>query len=214
MPKTQEPQSTADQYTIIRTDLFADQEALAKVLSDYHAQGLNVEEEIQKLILELPKRLSLIIETLANTGLRVSELIGIKKANINKIKSDLYNTYFDIIGKGNKHRSIFIENELLARIQTEFNGKEYLFETTQGKQFNRTYITRKLNEHSGKIINKNIHSHTLRHSFVTNEIKNGSPIDAISRQVGHSNVSFTLSKYSHNAFTAEMKKTKFKGKSL
>ena len=50
MPKTQEPQSTADQYTIIRTDLFADQEALAKVLSDYHAQGLNVEEEIQKLI--------------------------------------------------------------------------------------------------------------------------------------------------------------------
>ena len=195
---------------------------MKKVKNRYYTKNLNedysgkaiTEEEIQTLITELPKRLSIIIETLANTGLRVSELIGIEKSNIDKIKSDLYVTYFTIIGKGNKQRSIFIENELLKRIENEFKGNHFLFETIEGKPFNRTYITRKLNEHSGKLIGKNIHSHTLRHSFITNEIKNGSPIDAISRQAGHSNVSFTLSKYSHNTFNPEMKKTRFRGKAL
>ncbi|MCB1177629.1 MAG: tyrosine-type recombinase/integrase [Leptospiraceae bacterium] len=195
---------------------------LKKIKNRYYTKNLNSdyseksipENEIQVLIVKLPKRLSLIIETLANTGLRISELISIKKSNKDKLKSDLYVTYFDIIGKGNKQRKIFIENELLERIEKVFSGKTYLFETKEGKNYNRTYVTRKLSELSGKILNKNISSHTLRHSFVTNEIKNGTPIDAVSRQAGHSSIAFTLSKYSHNKFNPEMKKTKFKGKQI
>jgi integrase len=65
-----------------------------------------------------------------------------------------------------------------------------------------------------KPIGKNIHAHTFRHSFITLSIKNGVPIDAISRAVGHSSVSFTLSKYSHNTYTPEMVRLQFRGKKL
>jgi hypothetical protein len=45
MAKTQETQ-----YTILRTDLYEDQKALEAVLEDYKEKGLNVEEEVKKLI--------------------------------------------------------------------------------------------------------------------------------------------------------------------
>jgi hypothetical protein len=50
MAKTTTNTTPESKYTIIRTDLFADQEALKTVLEDYKAGGLNVEDEIQKLI--------------------------------------------------------------------------------------------------------------------------------------------------------------------
>jgi len=179
--------------------------------SDYSVKSID-EEDIQKLIDHCPVRLSIIIETLVTTGLRISELLSIRMGDEEKLMSDADVTFFSIVGKGNKYRRVFILNEILERIKSVFKGKNFLFESMYQNKMNPNYITREINKHSGKLIGKNIHAHTLRHSFITLSIKNGVPIDAISRAVGHASVSFTLSKYSHNVYTPEMAKILFKGK--
>ena len=179
--------------------------------ADYSIKSIEL-DEIQKLIDQTPERLSLIIELLSYTGLRISEALNLKHTDKDAISSNRDHIYFEVIGKGRKKRSTFISMELYARIVSCFNGKTYLFETIQGKPYRSTYITREISRLSGKIIGKNIHSHTLRHSWFTHEIRNGVPIDAVSRGGGHYSPAFTLSKYSHNQYTPELSKIKFKGK--
>lgn len=167
-------------------------------------------DDIQKLIENLPDRLSLIVETLAETGMRISELINLKYEDKDPEMSNIFDTYFWIIGKGNKKRPVFISNELLQRIQSTFQNSIYLFTTDKEKPYHRSTITRDLNKLSEKIIGKKIHAHTFRHSFITNEIDSGQPIDAVSKFVGHFSAGFTLDRYSHNTITKL--KTKYKGK--
>ncbi len=183
-----------------------------KTRTGYYSVKSIDENEIQKLIDNCPLRLSLIIEALVTTGLRISELLSIRVTDEEKLMRDKQVSYFSVIGKGNKYRKVFILNEILDRIKNTYRGKTYLFESILKNKMNPNYVTREINKHSGRLIGKNIHAHTLRHSFITLSIKNGVPIDAVSRAVGHASVSFTLSKYSHNVYTPEMAKILFKGK--
>jgi integrase len=212
---------SAEYLSRARDDLAERKKELKKIKNVFYTKNLNSnysvksidEDDIQKLIDNCPLRLSLIIEALVTTGLRISELLSIRVSDEEKLLSNEQVTYFSIIGKGNKYRKVFILNEILDRIKSTYRGKTYLFESVLKNKMNSNYVTREINKHSGKLIGKNIHAHTLRHSFITISIKNGVPIDAISRAVGHSSVSFTLSKYSHNVYTPEMAKILFKGKS-
>ncbi len=211
---------SAEYLSRAKDDLAERKKELKKIKNVFYTKNLNSnysvksidEDDIQKLIDNCPLRLSLIIEALVTTGLRISELLSIRVSDEEKLLSNEQVTYFSIIGKGNKYRKVFILNEILDRIKNTYRGKTYLFESLLKNKMNSNYVTREINKHSGKHIGKNIHAHTLRHSFITISIKNGVPIDAISRAVGHSSVSFTLSKYSHNVYTPEMAKILFKGK--
>ena len=168
-------------------------------------------EEIQAIILASPPRLALIIQALAETGLRVSELCGLKWSQENKLQSTKDHTFFKVMGKGRKLREVFFSNSLIEKIK-EYGSKKYLFETVAGKAYNRTYIARSLSNLSEKAIGRRIHPHTLRHSFVTNELRAGTPIDAISQFVGHADKGFTVRKYAHNTLTPSMKQVNYEGK--
>lgn len=171
--------------------------------SDYTTKAIN-EHEIKLLIDNCNPKLSIIIELLATTGLRISEALNLKYSDIDELNTTEEHIYFNIIGKGRKYRAIFIEVNLLNSIKEIFQSSTYLFITQSGKPFRSNYISREISRVSANIIGRNIHPHTLRHSFITISIANGIPLDALSKWSGHYSPAFTLSKYSHNKITPNM----------
>ena len=120
-------------------------------------------EEIDLLKETVNTRLSLIIETLFATGLRVSELVGIKVKTDIEVKDKI--AFITVKGKGSKERRVFIPEELLNRINS-FSGK-FLFENRNSKAIDRKQIWREINNVGYSVLNKDLHPHTFRHSFAT-----------------------------------------------
>ncbi len=142
------------------------------------------------------KRNHLIINMLWQTGARVSELLALTRQNI-----DFNNRLIKFItlkqrknnGKSHKkqmERVIPINPDLTTEIATfiaEFNPTERLFTITRVQVFN---ILRKLSKETG--IRKEIHPHTLRHSFAVHTLVQGVPLPVVSGLLGHSQISTTL----------------------
>ncbi len=145
----------------------------------------------------LGKRDSLILELLYDTGVRVGELVNIK---INDINFD--DKSIKILGKGNKERIV------LYGTYAEIALKEYLNngrnELLKGK--NNEYLILNANGNNittrgirliiDKIIkqaclNTHISPHTLRHTFATHLLENGSDLLTVKELLGHSSLSST-----------------------
>ncbi len=132
------------------------------------------------------------IELLYSTGLRLSECVNLKyeDLDINENIGWVRN------GKGGKDR-IFIISELFKKDLLYYMEKRgyaengYIF-TVNGKQMSPRGI-----QHAIKIsveragIEKNVHVHTLRHSFATHLLENGTDIRKIQHLLGHSSLQTT-----------------------
>jgi len=138
-----------------------------------------------------------ILETLYACGLRVSELINIE---IN----DLYlkEGYIRVIGKGSKERIVpignsasdFIEKYIKeSRIKVKnINTGNNLFLNFRGGKLSRMGIWDIVSKYCRLArIEKEIHPHTLRHSFATHLLEGGADIRAIQEMLGHSDISTT-----------------------
>jgi len=157
--------------------------------------------EIDLLIQNSSPRISTIILFLSKTGLRVSELIGIK---VSHCKGDNGTVFIDIIGKGTKERRVFIPRDLFDSLREIFKGKTFLFETGNHNPYSRCYLWREIKKMGLNTLGKNISPHTLRHSFCTNMllVKNKS-LKAVSNYVGHSSTSITADMYCHDQLKVE-----------
>ncbi len=154
--------------------------------------------EIRKLIdiFDSPKS-KLMISIIYSCGMRVSELVNLKindldfNEKIGQIKQ----------AKGKKDRMFNIPNFLLDDLENQVelqrkNGKEYLFTGPGGKLTSRN-IQKIVSLASRKAgINKNVHPHTLRHSFATHLLEDGVDIRYIQGLLGHSSIS-TTELYTH-----------------
>lgn len=159
-------------------------------------------DDIQSVIQDINKT-SIIIKTLANTGLRVSELINIKASDI----KDLNNGFISIRinGKGNKERYITIGNKLYTEIKKVYNNTEsnYLFHSQKGNKLNRNNLYTQIKRQFKKIVGKDITPHDLRHFFATYKIDNEKKdIKAVSLYLGHSTTSITLDMYVNTSLKA------------
>ena len=139
-----------------------------------------------------------IIEMLYGSGLRVSELVGLKLSNINWDEN-----YMLIEGKGSKQRLVPISptakekfmlwyHGLRAHLDIEQRNNDYAFLNRLGKPLTRVmvfYIIKDLAARAG--INKNISPHTLRHSFATHLMQNGADIRIIQQLLGHESITTT-----------------------
>ncbi len=134
----------------------------------------------------------LIIELLYSTGLRLSECVNLKYSDldinegIGWVRS----------GKGSKDR-IFIISEMFKKDlqsyieNTKSNTKGYIF-LVNGRKMSTRGIQHAIKvsaERAG--IEKNVHVHTLRHSFATHLLENGVDIRKIQKLLGHSNLQTT-----------------------
>jgi integrase/recombinase XerD len=153
------------------------------------------------------KKSKLMVSLLYACGMRVSELTNLKvkdldfKENIGHIRQS----------KGKKDRIFNIPKQLSKSLFKQANNqkeqnKENLFSGPKGKLSSRNIqkIVQKAAKNAE--INKDVHPHTLRHSFATHLLENDVDIRKIQELLGHSDLS-TTQIYTHLS-TEELKKIK------
>jgi len=166
-------------------------------------------DEINKLLgaidLSTPEgaRNRAMIEMLYGSGLRVSELIGLKLNNL-----FFEEGFMRIFGKGNKERLVPLGSEAAKFLQTYVNewrchvsikpGNENLvFLNRRGTGISRVMIfkiIKTLIEDVG--LKKNVSPHTFRHSFATHLIEGGADLRAVQEMLGHESIT-TTEVYTH-----------------
>jgi integrase/recombinase XerC len=144
----------------------------------------------------------LFMEVLYNTGLRVSELVGLREKY-----ADVHQRQIKVLGKGNKERVIPIKPELAEHIQQYRDAKrarfetfdeEYLLVNSKGKKLNTQYVYREVREELAGYNNISKKSpHLMRHTFATQLAKNGADLNAIKELLGHASLAATQV-YTHN----------------
>ncbi len=161
-------------------------------------------EEIDQIVgtLDLSRndgfRNKTILETLYGCGLRVSELIDLRKSNL-----QLEEDYVRVVGKGNKERLVPLGaatkkllNTYLEAIRNHIEPaaghEDYLFLNKHGKKLSRVMIfmiVKKCVEKAG--IKKNISPHTFRHSFASHLVAGGADLRAVQEMLGHESITTT-----------------------
>lgn len=147
-------------------------------------------------------RNELVIELLYNTGMRVSELVGLKDSSI-----DRYAGNVKVLGKGNKERIIPMSKEMINLLKQykelrnklfDRNATDTLLVTDSGKPVNSRYVYRIVNSTLGKFTTLDKKSpHVLRHTFATHLLNKGAEISAIKELLGHASLAATQV-YTHN----------------
>lgn len=132
-----------------------------------------------------------ILEILYGSGLRVSELINLKRNNI-----DFENNFIRIIGKGNKERIIPIGDYLSSAVLKYLEYRpvvniDYLFLNNHKKQITRHGVLFLINKIATEKNIRPISPHTLRHSFATHMLINGADLRSIQEMLGHESISTT-----------------------
>jgi integrase/recombinase XerC len=150
----------------------------------------------------------LILEMLYDTGLRRSELIGIKNADV-----DYESSLLRVIGKRNKHRLIpfadGLKNKILVYIDIRNRkiggSSEWFFVRKNGEPLSAGMVYDIVNKNLSKISTLSKRSpHVLRHSFATSMLNNGAELNAVKELLGHSTLASTCV-YTHTTFE-ELKK--------
>ena len=147
------------------------------------------------------ERQRLFMEFLWRTGCRVAELAGVKLSDIDNQGAKCK---LRVMGKGSKERFIWLPTELVLRILAKFGGDTWLFETSNGTIYNRTYISTQIAKLGRAILDRRISAHTFRHGFGTRKcVTYPHLIPAISKYMGHSSVKITMDFYVHVDLTDE-----------
>ena len=158
-------------------------------------------------------RNKLIIEILYFTGMRLSELTGLKDSDI-----DLEKQQLKVIGKRNKERIIPFEQNLKNSLYTYISIRNSEFEksesednfllTSKGRKIYNKLVYRVVNLYLSRVSTlQKTSPHILRHTFATHMLNNGADLNAIKELLGHANLSATQV-YTHN--TIDKLKTIYK----
>jgi len=146
--------------------------------------------EVQKLI-EAAKTIKskLILQFLYSSGLRVSEIVKIKPVDLD------FNENMGWVreGKGKKDRMFILSEKLSKKLQKfikKHSDWDYLF--SEKKPLTTRNIQKIVQKTAEKAsIEKNVHPHTLRHSFATHLLDAGVDIRKIQFLLGHSSIATT-----------------------
>jgi integrase/recombinase XerD len=189
---------------ILQTDPTA---TIRRPKKETHLPTILSKSEIKSLLQNLKNEKSHLITSLIYAcGFRVSEITNLKIQDLNLQEK---------IGhirqaKGNKDRIFNIPEFLLDNLKYHIDqqnklNQEYLFSGKSGKLSIRNI--QKIVSQAAKRANlKNVHTHTLRHSFATHLLEDGVDIRKIQELLGHANLS-TTQIYTHVS-TEELKKIK------
>jgi len=142
----------------------------------------------------------LMMEMFYQTGIRLSELINLKKA-------DVSNGKIKVLGKRNKERLIPVSNDLINLLNqfymiqsSDKKQSEYVFCRKNGQKLYPTFVYRRINYYLSLATSLDKKSpHILRHSFATHMLNRGAGIETLKDLLGHANLSATQI-YTHNSF--------------
>ncbi|HEX2445620.1 MAG TPA: site-specific tyrosine recombinase XerD [Vicinamibacterales bacterium] len=160
-------------------------------------------EEVDRL-LEVPDastplgvRDRALIELLYATGLRVSELVGLKPSDVN-----LESGYLTCTGKGDKQRMVPIGHTASEWVDRYMRGARlvlvrrskapWLFVNARGRGLSRVGFWKILKAYGRQAgISRGLTPHVLRHSFATHLLERGADLRAIQMMLGHADLSTT-----------------------
>lgn len=137
----------------------------------------------------------LILSLFYGSGIRLSELMHLKDADLNQAES-----LVKVLGKRNKERITPYPrslNELINQYRTEKsklfgNTSKNLFVTSSGEPVYEKLIYRVVNKYLAKVTTIDQKSpHVLRHTFATHMLNHGADLNAVKEMLGHSNLSAT-----------------------
>ena len=178
-----------------RIKIAAGSEDNVDALSDEQAEQLLFYVENGK---KVSARNKLIVYLLLYTGVRVSELVGIKIADIDFLTSQL-----TVIGKGGKRREIGLRQDVLQLVRdymkeersvSNFSHSDYLLVSQRAEKMHRDAVRDWLAKIS-KELGFKLHPHLFRHTFCTRLLKKGVDLTTVSKLAGHSTVSMTAKFY-------------------
>ena len=139
------------------------------------------------------KRNLALMGVMADVGLRVSEALYLEARDVNfnsgKIKVRQ--------GKGNKDRVLWAGERTLAWLQSWLDARPLvkgpLFTTLKGGPVQARYVRAMVKRYSKKAgIDKDVHPHTLRHTFGTDLYRDTKNIRLAQKMLGHSDLSTTM----------------------
>jgi len=137
-----------------------------------------------------------IIEILYSTGCRVSELCNLKKSDV-----DFDEFTVQIFGKGGKYRTGYLNAKAIVALRDYLDLREdhseYLIvsERKPHGQLKRAAvekIVRHISERAYSLTGVNITPHIFRHTTISTALRNGMPLQKVSKMVGHADVKTTM----------------------
>lgn len=139
-----------------------------------------------------------ILEVLYATGMRVSELIGLRQSSILADEGIVR-----VFGKGSKERIVPIgrpalawlnryKEETRASLQRRGKSGNAVFLNAHGGPMTRMSIWNIVQTYARKAgLSKEVHPHTFRHSFATHLLEGGADLRAVQEMLGHSDIATT-----------------------
>jgi integrase/recombinase XerD len=175
--------------------------SLPKTLSEEQVENLLQAPDIGTA---LGLRDRAMLETLYATGLRVSELVGLRLGQVG-----LTQGVVRVIGKGNKERLVPLGEEAIAWLQRYLRdarpelmkrrSSDAVFPTARGAAMTRQAFWHNLKRHARSAeIRSGLSPHTLRHAFATHLLNHGADLRVVQMLLGHADLS-TTQIYTHVA---------------
>lgn len=144
----------------------------------------------------------LILEMLYATGIRLSELIGLKDSDVNFFQGQI-----KVLGKRNKERIIPIHESIRHQIADYIKLRNEVFPTTErfliltdsGTKLYPVFVYRIVNKYLNLVTTITKKSpHVLRHTFATHLLNKGADLNAVKDLLGHTSLAATQV-YTHNS---------------
>ena len=128
---------------------------------------------------------------LYETGIRMSELIGLKVGDVNGARKELR-----VYGKGRKERVLPLLPSTLESIMQHVMdrpvGEDDLFVTDAGSSLYPSFVYRRVNHYLGEVSSlQQCSPHVLRHTFATHLLNRGAELAAVKDLLGHASLSST-----------------------
>lgn len=159
---------------------------------EHHLPEYLNKDEIKRLISATDNlKHRCILELLYSAGLRLSELLNIEISDIDSTDMLIHIH----MAKGKKDRKVMLSNVLLADLRAyfkQYKPQKYLFEGQGKEQYSAKSVQNIVKFTAQRAgISKHVTPHTLRHSFATHLLENGTDIRFIQELLGHKSVKTT-----------------------
>jgi integrase/recombinase XerD len=193
---------------VIKSNPISDLNQIKRITKPVNNQvNLGIDPYDLKIVCRRQNRTTMIIKTLASTGMRISEMLNITTKDITpyNINGRQFKK-IQITGKGNKERTVFITVDLYNEIKEVFkqSKKGYLFQSRTGNRIHPANAYKMVRKMFFRITGKHVYPHLLRHYYASHKIATEKKdIRSVSKYLGHSSVSITLNYYVHTALDPE-----------
>lgn len=150
---------------------------------------------------ELEIRDVAMLELMYSSGLRLSELLGVNRGDL-----DLKNGFVRVTGKGNKQRDLPVGKRAVMALQCWLDwclgmpaAPEAVFVGRHGRRLTPRTVQKRISRLALKRLGWHVNPHCLRHSFASHMLESSGDLRAVQELLGHADVT-TTQMYTHLNF--------------